>query len=625
MTSTMRPLPQLRIIQQQFHRKDKRPYSSTVSSSGKAQTSEDDEDAYEDESRARFSNSSSSNHTSTSEPPTKVRKKPGRKPNPASPAVRKEQNRAAQRAFRDRKERHLQDMENMIKELREANAKMTSQLQQDAQQFKTTMESLQSENYYLRQVVFSFEAAMNRGGNEAVLQEVKEELYRRHYDKHSQKKLSGSTSPSQDFQAATPPTSSMFLPNGYLPFVVVAEGPFVKPPSDLSTSAAPPAIIKPCVISASPTPPSVTSPSSPSSCAPTAAQTKVASSTLWSGSGRTVDIQDGVMATTNNNVPYNVPSLYCMVDPNGGRLIKSIASCEPPALPRPFFTETGAYLAKRTEYTKNGSVFDELQSSLFPPGTLQSIIHTGLATPQEIVNDLPLLEQLHNHYSTPHQQPLRDPVIAPGQAAITFCSAAVDAPSPSDPTSILDDDSSEFEMSTPTLGLDDGLKQNVIPSKRLQLEIQVLASAPPAVDPNIDPKIYALPHDTRIDLIPCPRLRAQMILHQKKFDVEDLCKLLINGARCHGHPLDPHSWELPEEFFDRYGFLLGQEMLRHRNKIWPKKDEPLLETILEHYAEDMFIHQLTKSVSEMELSKPSRLCLAPDMRGNAAKKAYELL
>jgi hypothetical protein len=36
-------------------------------------------------------------------PPVKIRKKPGRKPNPASPALRKAQNRAAQRAFRERK------------------------------------------------------------------------------------------------------------------------------------------------------------------------------------------------------------------------------------------------------------------------------------------------------------------------------------------------------------------------------------------------------------------------------------------------------------------------------------------------------------------------------------------
>lgn len=40
---------------------------------------------------------------SPDQPPVKIRKKPGRKPNPASPALRKAQNRAAQRAFRERK------------------------------------------------------------------------------------------------------------------------------------------------------------------------------------------------------------------------------------------------------------------------------------------------------------------------------------------------------------------------------------------------------------------------------------------------------------------------------------------------------------------------------------------
>lgn len=221
--------------------------------------------------------------------------------------------------------------------------------------------------------------------------------------------------------------------------------------------------------------------------------------------------------------------------------------------------------ARVTEYTKQPTMFDELQSSLFPPGTLQSLIHNELPTPQEIVNDVPLLDQLDSSASS------KDPVISSGYQAFPFSLSLMDSPLPNEPSSILDDDNGEYRLSTPTLGLDDGLKQEVIPTKRLQLEIRVLASAPPAVDPNIDVKVYSLPHDPRIDLIPCPRLRAQMILHQNKFDIEDLCQLLINEAICHGHPLDPHSWELPERFFDQYGFLLGQEMLRHRNKIWPKK------------------------------------------------------
>ncbi|KAF9997838.1 hypothetical protein BGZ80_004310 [Entomortierella chlamydospora] len=557
----MRQLPQLRIIQQQFDRVDKRPYSNVSSSksTNKPHTSEDDDDTNDGDHNAT---SNDGGHSSSSEPPFKIRKKPGRKPNPASPAVRKEQNRAAQRAFRDRKERHLQEMEAMIKELKETNSQITQRLEKDTQHFKSTMDALQNENYYLRQVVFSFETALNKGGNITILQEVKAELYRSHYEKHSTKKLSGVPPSSRETRPPAPATSSIFSPDSNLPFQFVPETPrrsheqtpVASTSSTFSNSAIPP------ILSTPPSPPSSfgdvsTSPSSNSKDSPP---------TSWSGP----DPDDETVFSMNNDILYKAPPLYCMIDPNGGKLLRSITPCEPPSPPRPLFT--------RTEYiTSVRSVFDELQSSLFPPGTLQSVIHTELASPQEVVSDITMLDQLHD------RRPLKDPVISPGHTAITMF-ASLDAPSPCAPTSILDDDNNEFVLATPSLGLDDGLKQNVIPSKRLQLEIKVLASAPPAVDPNIDPKIYALPHDSRIDLIPCPKLRAQLILHQKKLDLEDLCQLLINGARCHGHPLDPHSWELPEEFFDRYGFLLGEEMLRHRNKVWPKKDEPQLETPIAH-------------------------------------------
>src|ERR1700726_4071280 len=47
-----------------------------------------------------------------------MRRKPGRKPMPTSAAARKAQNREAQRAFRERKERHLKDLEDTVKKLR---------------------------------------------------------------------------------------------------------------------------------------------------------------------------------------------------------------------------------------------------------------------------------------------------------------------------------------------------------------------------------------------------------------------------------------------------------------------------------------------------------------------------
>ncbi|KAI8144092.1 hypothetical protein BJV82DRAFT_513859 [Fennellomyces sp. T-0311] len=85
--------------------------------------------------------------------PIKVRKKPGRKPNPASPALRKAQNRAAQRAFRERKERHLRELETAVKQLREQRDK----LQAENEQFRHDSDILRSENWYLKGIVLTLQ------------------------------------------------------------------------------------------------------------------------------------------------------------------------------------------------------------------------------------------------------------------------------------------------------------------------------------------------------------------------------------------------------------------------------------------------------------------------------------
>ncbi|KAI8644768.1 hypothetical protein BD408DRAFT_430277 [Parasitella parasitica] len=85
--------------------------------------------------------------------PIKVRKKPGRKPNPASPALRKAQNRAAQRAFRERKERHLKDLEGTIRQMREQRNSAVKELNQT----KSKMDAYRAENWYLKGVVLTLQ------------------------------------------------------------------------------------------------------------------------------------------------------------------------------------------------------------------------------------------------------------------------------------------------------------------------------------------------------------------------------------------------------------------------------------------------------------------------------------
>ncbi|ORZ17199.1 hypothetical protein BCR42DRAFT_491104 [Absidia repens] len=85
--------------------------------------------------------------------PIRMRKKPGRKPNPASPALRKAQNRAAQRAFRERKERHMRELEIAIKQIREQRDK----LYLENEQLRTDAEINRSENWYLKGIVLTLQ------------------------------------------------------------------------------------------------------------------------------------------------------------------------------------------------------------------------------------------------------------------------------------------------------------------------------------------------------------------------------------------------------------------------------------------------------------------------------------
>ncbi|KAI7856551.1 hypothetical protein BDC45DRAFT_58118 [Circinella umbellata] len=69
---------------------------------------------------------------------------------------RKEQNRAAQRAFRERKERHVTELQERIRELEEENASH-SHLAEENALLKEQLLKLQEENYTLKGTPFTFE------------------------------------------------------------------------------------------------------------------------------------------------------------------------------------------------------------------------------------------------------------------------------------------------------------------------------------------------------------------------------------------------------------------------------------------------------------------------------------
>ncbi|EON68608.1 hypothetical protein W97_07866 [Coniosporium apollinis CBS 100218] len=95
----------------------------------KRKSPDDEDDDDENESKRR-------------EPDDKQAKKPGRKPLTSEPTTkRKAQNRAAQRAFRERKEKHLKDLETKVQELE----KISSEANQENGVLRAQVERLQME------------------------------------------------------------------------------------------------------------------------------------------------------------------------------------------------------------------------------------------------------------------------------------------------------------------------------------------------------------------------------------------------------------------------------------------------------------------------------------------------
>ncbi|KAK3833259.1 MAG: transcription factor PAP1-domain-containing protein [Linnemannia gamsii] len=93
-------------------------------------------------------------------------KKAGRKPLTTEPTnKRKAQNRAAQRAFRDRKERYVKSLEDRIKELEDLNpGKGDTKLAEENLNLKVLVQKLETENYFLKEQAFTFDFPIAQPG-----------------------------------------------------------------------------------------------------------------------------------------------------------------------------------------------------------------------------------------------------------------------------------------------------------------------------------------------------------------------------------------------------------------------------------------------------------------------------
>ncbi|KAG8763850.1 hypothetical protein FRC11_010998 [Ceratobasidium sp. 423] len=135
---------------------------NTVGDGPKRKASQDDSGNPDGQPRSKVhkasedSVNSQSTDESTKKPPTRRKSGGGASLSEEGRlAKRKEQNRAAQRAFRDRKEKHVRDLEDKIQELEQKyNTSETENTN-----LKDLLQRLQNENMMLKQSAFTFEFA----------------------------------------------------------------------------------------------------------------------------------------------------------------------------------------------------------------------------------------------------------------------------------------------------------------------------------------------------------------------------------------------------------------------------------------------------------------------------------
>ncbi|KAI7856902.1 hypothetical protein BDC45DRAFT_502602 [Circinella umbellata] len=75
---------------------------------------------------------------------------------------RKEQNRAAQRAFRERKERYVKELEDKIRDMQEAHTQSSERLQKENNELRETLKRMETEMYTLKGAAMAFEVSMNK-------------------------------------------------------------------------------------------------------------------------------------------------------------------------------------------------------------------------------------------------------------------------------------------------------------------------------------------------------------------------------------------------------------------------------------------------------------------------------
>ncbi|KAF9384456.1 hypothetical protein CPC16_008427 [Podila verticillata] len=217
-------------------------------------------------------------------------------------------------------------------------------------------------------------------------------------------------------------------------------------------------------------------------------------------------------------------------------------------------------------------IFEELQSSLFPPGALQSL-QIDMSNLQEVLNDHSLFDP-----KSPSPVPTLSPLDgSQGDDEDGEREESVERDEGEEEGN--ESDPSELAARLATMPWDEIEKMSVefpeepvhyvaslvrltvdeFKTHRLYRELMLAGLQQPKTIPGVHPALFEVPQDPRIRAAPCAYLRARMILHRGKYDLDEVVRLLINTSVVYGDPRHGNNWAISEEFVERFPYLTGPE------------------------------------------------------------------
>ncbi|RCI01052.1 hypothetical protein CU097_013066 [Rhizopus azygosporus] len=166
-----------------------------------------------------------------------INKRPGRKPMPdeelsdseQDPKIkRKAQNRAAQRAFRERKERYVKELEAKLKQVQDTHLVATAQLIRENHQLRSIIYRLEAENHALKGTQIPYSSPLSAIPHSIGLSPSSPTSFQQHHQRHH-----STGSSTQPYPSIAPLLPSSVVSAPHTPFLLSA---YLSPGSPLASS-----------------------------------------------------------------------------------------------------------------------------------------------------------------------------------------------------------------------------------------------------------------------------------------------------------------------------------------------------------------------------------------------------